>query len=134
LIIYVLFCAFSICMVVEEVVAFPASVSASQGHGQPGTVLVTVVDCDQDGCVNKGDYFSADGTITYHDIGLHGRGWRKGRSVSALYEGRSLAGPLVFPADDHHAWILEILTLISGCALTIGMLVLGMRTVQGRLK
>jgi hypothetical protein len=105
------FFALGIYMVVDKAVAFPASVSASRGHGQPGMAVATVVDCDEDGCVKQGDYTSDDGTITYRNIGLHGRGWREGKLVAALYEGRSLTGPLVFPADDHHAWILEILGL-----------------------
>jgi hypothetical protein len=119
---------------VDEVVVFPASISATRGHGQPGTAVATDVDCGEDSCYVLGDYISADRTITYHDIGLHGRGWQEGKPVAALYEGRSLSGPLVFRAGDHFAWALEVLPLVVGFALAIGMPVLGVLAIRGRLE
>lgn len=123
-----------ICMAAAAAAVLPASVSAFRGQGQPGTAVATVVDCNEDSCTQRGNYTSADGTITFRNIGLHGGGWQKGRPVAALYEGRSLFGPLVFPANDRYTWRMDAFVLIVGCALTISMPVLGILAVRGRLE
>lgn len=106
-------------VVLQCATAFGPSLAAAQGHGTAGYFVAETKLCSSGTCGWNGDFVTADGRVTLHNVGFIG-------PHGTLYQGARLAAldtgnhGEVYPRHGSREWMEDLAGLVIG-AIVLGL-------------